>query len=123
MNAPTALGRAMQSWGDLPDWITVLAKACDVSSQAKIAKRLGYSAATISYVLKHAYAGDVSKVEQAVRGALMGEVVDCPVVGPLSADGCLAHQREEYHPINPQRIAFHRACRSGCPNSKLPKEY
>ncbi len=115
-----ALTRARAAWGDpLPDWIEALAKACDQSSQARVAGAIHYSPATLSYVLKNRYAGDLKKVEQAARGALMHKMVQCPVVGPLGADACLAHQRAPFSTRNPQRVAFYRACRSGCVNSRL----
>jgi hypothetical protein len=117
----SAVTRSALTWGEVPDWIAALASACDKASQAKVAKRLGYSPATVSYVLQAKYPGDLAAVEQAVRGALMATNVDCPVVGELAADQCLAHQRAAYSAVNPQRIAFYRACRSGCPNSRLPR--
>ena len=90
-----ALTRARAAWGNpLPDWIEALAKACDQSSQARVAGAIHYSPATLSYVLKNRYAGDARKdAERAARGASLHKMVQCPVVGPLGADACLAHQR------------------------------
>ncbi|BAE49253.1 hypothetical protein [Paramagnetospirillum magneticum] len=116
----TALGRARLAWGDdMPAWIEALARACDEASQKKVAARVGYSPATLSYVLNARYTGDLGAVEQAVKGALMAETVNCPVVGELACDACLVHQRAPWAPHNPQRIAFYRACRAGCPNSRI----
>lgn len=123
MSAPekiSALARARAAWGEtLPDWIEVLAREADRTSQNAAAARIRYSAATVSHVLKAAYKGDITAVEQAVRGVLMAATVNCPVVGDLATDLCLRHQRASWAPHNPQRIQFYRACRDGCPHSRL----
>ncbi len=112
--------RVVGAWADQPPpWVMALAIACDQSSQNQVARQLGYSAATVSNVLRGKYAGDLKAVEQAVRGALMNQKVICPVVGELSAQACGEHQRAPWAPHNPQRIQFHKACRSGCPHSRL----
>ncbi len=116
----SAKERAAAAWGaGMPDWIAALAAACDETSQAKVAARLFYSPAAVSYVVNAKYAGDMDAVEQAVRGALMNRKVQCPVAGELAADACLAHQRAPFAAHNPQRVQFYRACRAGCPNSRI----
>lgn len=103
------------------DWIEALAAECArVGSQAKVARDLGYSPSTLSLVLKGTYPGSTAAIEAVVRGRLMSSVVDCPVVGELPTDQCQRHQQAPWAPHNPQRIAFFRACRSGCPHSRLP---
>lgn len=114
-----ALARAQAAWGNPPDWVRALADACDRATQTEVAKRIGRSAALVSNVLTAKYKGDLTAVEQVVRGALMNGVVDCPVVGELASDTCDQHQKAKWSPINPQRIAFYRACRAGCPHSRL----
>jgi hypothetical protein len=112
--------RARAAWGgDIPDWVLALAKACDESSQSAVAKRIGKSGALVSTVLNKAYGAGLTAVEQVVRGALMSATVDCPAVGEMPADLCITHQRETWSPHNPQRIALYRACRAGCPHSRL----
>lgn len=117
-----ALARARAAWTDLPDWVEALALACDQASQRAVAERLGYSASTVNYVLSRRYAGDLKGVEQAVRGALMAAEVLCPVVGALAADACAEHQRRPWSSVNPGRLAMWKACRSGCPHSRLAAE-
>jgi len=115
-----ALDRAHVAWGDqLPDWIEVLVKGCMQQSQNVIAKQLGYSSAAVSNAINNKYGGDLCAIEQSVRGAFMAVTVDCPAVGELAADRCNTHQRAAWSPHNPQRITFYRACRSGCPNSRI----
>lgn len=117
---PSALGKALAAWGaEIPDWIVVLANAIDEASQNKVAERLAYSAAVLSQVINNRYKAPLTGIEQAVRGALMAATVDCPVVGELASDACLAHQKAPWSPHNPQRIAFYRACRQGCPHSRI----
>ena len=71
------LRRAQAAWGEaLPDWVEALALACDDKTQKAVARTTGYSAATLSYVLSRTYPGDLSKVEAAIRGALMSSVTD-----------------------------------------------
>ncbi len=101
------------------DWIIVLREACERASQSVVARKLGYSPSTINRVLRGAYAGDISRIEQAVRGALMGATVDCPIVGEIPRHRCLANQRQPWAATNPTRVQLYRACRSGCPHSTI----
>lgn len=111
MSKSPFLARARASWGDaLPDWIEALSRECDAASQASVARRVGYSAATLSYVMKGMYNGDLTAVEKAVRGALMALTVDCPVLGEMAADTCLVNQRATYSPHNAGRILLASAC-------------
>ncbi len=90
-----ARAKARRAWGgNPPDWVAELAAACDATSQNRVAKRIGYSATTISQVLSRTYRGDMARVEQAVRGALMHETVLCPVLGELPQHVCLEHQKK-----------------------------
>jgi transcriptional regulator with XRE-family HTH domain len=99
------------------DWITVLREQCKRTSQAEVAKRLGYSAAVVNQVLKGTYKGDVNRVQQAVEGALMGMTVDCPVIGELARNRCLEYQRREFASTNPTRVTLSRTCPT-CPNRR-----
>lgn len=108
------------AWGDnAPDWINVLAEQCDRTSQKAAATRIGYSPATVNQVLRRKYAGDMVKVEGAVSGAYLAATVDCPVLGEVPSDQCLAHQRKPRSTSNPMRVQLYRACRSGCPHSRI----
>lgn len=114
----SAVDRAEAAWGgDLPDWVRVLAERCDATSQSKAAKAVGYSPATVSYVLKAKYTGDLAAVEKAVRGAFLNAVVECPVMGNLPAHECLENQRRPFAATNHIRVQLYRACR-GCFHAK-----
>lgn len=109
----TAVARARAAWGDgLPDWVIVLAQACDAQSQSAIAKRLGYSPAAISYVLSNRYAARLETVEKTVRGALLAEKVDCPVLAALPVNECLGHQRAALSTSSPLAVRLWRACQT-----------
>lgn len=91
---PNYVEKARQAWGDpLPDWVLALAEEADRVTAIKIAKRLGYSNAVISYVLSNKYPGDVEGVGEKVRGALLGATVMCPVFGEMARDYCLSQQK------------------------------
>ncbi len=99
------------------DWLTVLREQCSRSSQAAIGKRLNYSATVVNQVLKGAYKGDLSAVQRAVEGALMGLTVDCPVVGELPRNRCLEFQRRDFAATNHFRVQLSRTCPT-CPNRR-----
>lgn len=109
--------RAGSAWTDgVPDWVAALAEACDASSQREVAQRLNRSASLVSAVLAANYKGSLEAVEELVRGALMGDEVDCPALGPLPTDECAAWRGHARHfsPHNPLRVRMFRACRR-CP--------
>lgn len=99
------------------NWIEVLRAACAGGKQKAVALKVGYSAAVISAVLNSNYKGDLSAVQRAVEGALMQAVVDCPVVGEIPQQRCVAHQRAPFRATNPTAVQLYRACRGGCPNA------
>ncbi len=79
--------------------------------------RLDYSPSTLSQVLSATYRGDLSRVEQVVRGALLGAQVECPVLGAIGRDRCLQEQDEPFRATSAMRAQLWHACRSGCPNA------
>ncbi len=98
----------------MSDWIEVLRTACEAHTQAEIASRIGYSPTVVNQVLKGTYPGDLPRVEQAVRGALMGESVECPVIGDLPRQRCIEHQRRagNFAATNPARVQLAKACKT-----------
>ncbi|MDC8804251.1 helix-turn-helix domain-containing protein [Halomonas pacifica] len=103
----------------MSSWLDVLARACSDSSQNRVAQRLGVSAAMISQALRGRYPGDLRALQQRVEGEFMGQVVQCPVLGEISARQCLDCQRQPFAATNAQRVRLYRACRSGCPHSQI----
>ena len=110
-------------WGENPpDYISVLANACEMAdSQSKVAKRLGYSAAVVSSMLKNKYGGDIGKFEDKVRAILMIEDVDCPAVAQtIQLVTCLEHQGhvKAGNRSNSFRMKMMHHCPS-CPQGRL----
>lgn len=115
--------RAASGWGgNPPDWIKVLADACTRETQAGVARRLDVSGSRLSQALAGTYPGDMGRLEEIVRGALMGETVNCPVLGEIGRDRCLSEQRKPFTAASSVRTRLHRACRAGCPHSRIVKE-
>lgn len=113
--------KARVAWGNtVPDWILSLAEEADRTSGEAAALKIGYSAAVVSNVLRAKYPGALGTVAERVRGALMGQTVDCPVWGDIGRDRCLTEQSLPFLATSSARAQCYRACRSGCPNSRLP---
>jgi hypothetical protein len=108
---------AATAWGDPPDWIIVLADHCDQVGQSKAAGRLKLGVSTVNEVLRKRYRGRLDNIERAVRGALMGSTVECPVLDEITVDLCLENQRRKFSSANPIRVALHRAC-PNCPHNR-----
>lgn len=114
----SALLTAREAWGNdtLPDWIEALAKACDATSQNRVALKLERSPSLVSNVLRHKYAGSMDAVEEIVRGTFMHETVDCPGLGQIERQVCRKWRDRAGQPnsINSQYVTMKRAC-NRCP--------
>lgn len=115
------VAKATAAWGDPPDWVVILAEECSARGQSAVAKAIGYSPATVSYVLANKYAGGIERVAEKVRGALMGAWVTCPILGEIGRDRCLDEQKMPRSAASSIRSKLYRACRSGCPHSRIGK--
>jgi hypothetical protein len=118
------LASAREAWGDaLPDWVEELAKFATATSGVAAAKRIGMSPSVVTSVCKARYTGDLGAVEARVRGALMNESVECPVLGEIGRDRCLDEQKKRHVATSAVRTALFHACRSGgCQHSRLKVE-
>lgn len=110
--------KAEVSWAPAPDWVQVLAAEVDRRGQPAAAKKIRYSAATVSQVISNSYRGDLARVEEMVRGALMAATLECPVLGEIGRDRCAAEQQEPFRATSAFRAQLFHACRAGCPHSK-----
>jgi hypothetical protein len=103
------------------DWLRVLREKVGSNSQKAVAQTIGYSASTISNVLAGKYRGDLEAVGNAVRGAFMAGKVACPRLGLISLSVCGDSQRRtRMQAITMGMFPLWRACRQGCPHSRLP---
>lgn len=105
--------------GAPPDWVQALAEEMSRTSGSAAAKRVGYSQAVLSTIISGTYRGNWQRVEEVVRGALMGACVMCPVLGEIGRDRCLDEQRQPFRATSSMRARIYHACRSGCPHSHL----
>jgi len=105
----------MASWrGAPPVWVLALARAADSGvSRRRIGEIIGYSPAAISQVINAKYQGSYEQIGAAVRAALCTEAVECPILGEISGEQCLAKQRRPLAATSGHRVRLWRACR-GC---------
>jgi len=122
MTAATFADKARVAFGTAPDWIEELARLADAAGLKGAARRVGYSPSTLSSVLSATYRGDMGRVEEQVRGALMRVTVECPVLGEIGRDQCLDWQKRPFAATNAVRTRVYRACRAGCPHSLLTQK-
>lgn len=108
---------ARLSGNEPEDWLIELAALADREGLARAGARLNYSAATVSQVISGTYRGDVARVEDVVRGALMGAIVTCPVLGEIGRDRCLFAQKRGQSSANPKMARLRHAC-PVCPNAR-----
>ncbi|MFH0302659.1 transcriptional regulator [Bradyrhizobium sp. 31Argb] len=115
--------KARKAWGDaIPAEVETLARLADRITQRKAAERIGYSNAVVSYVLGNKYTGDIDRVKAKIRGALMNETVMCPILGEIGTDRCLNEQKMDNTGASSIRARLYRACRSGCPHSRIKED-
>lgn len=114
------VAKARAAYGDaLPDWVEELAVEATNTSAVTAAAKIGYSASLLSHVFSNKYTGDITRVEAKVRGALMGATVMCPILGEIGRDRCLDEQKMPRSATSSLRSKLYRACRSGCPHSRI----
>lgn len=105
--------KARMAWGDdCPDWVVTLATACDETSQNKVAVQINRSASLVSAVLSGKYRGDMTAVEEVVRGVFEAATVECPELGTIPSNICRDWQLKSrsFVNVNSQRVRMYRAC-------------
>lgn len=100
-----------------PDWLATLRSHAKAHSQRQAADDIGYSGTVVNQVLKGIYTGDLKAVQAKVEGALMGAMVECPVIGELPRNRCVEHQGRKFAATNPLRVTLSQACPK-CPNRR-----
>jgi len=93
----------------------------ELGSQAKAAKLLGYSSATISQVLSGQYNGQLDGFLTRVEEVFGRSEVDCPVMGTIAYPNCVEERRKPFTTANPYRVMMYQRCRV-CPFNGDPKE-
>ena len=103
--------KARGAWGEsLPTWVLRLAEEAKRTSASAVATRLDCAASVVSQVISKSYRGRFDRIEAAVRGAFMGETVDCDVLGEIGTDRCRAEQREPFRATSAMRAQLFHAC-------------
>lgn len=97
-------------------WLGALRAECDRTNQSQAATRLGVSDTTVSQVLTGNYKASTLRIERRVRGELMGEECECPVMGDVSLRVCQDVQERSLGKGspgigNPQHAMAWHACR------------
>jgi hypothetical protein len=115
-DARSFLTKAADAWGTVPDWVEALAAKADATGLKGAAEAIGYTPSLVSSTLNNKYQGDLARVEEMVRGALMAATVDCPVIGDIGRDRCLDEQKQEFRSTSAMRAQLYYACRNGCPH-------
>ncbi|EJK2116150.1 helix-turn-helix transcriptional regulator [Vibrio navarrensis] len=89
------------------------------NSQNKVAKELGISTSKLSQTLRGVYPGSVEDIRIKVEGMYLTRTVTCPVKGDIPIHECADNQQRPFSSSNRERVRLFKACRSGCPHSKL----
>lgn len=102
--------------GAAPDWVRALARACELTSQSEVARRLDRSPGAINQILRNKYGASTSNLEERVRGLLMAATVECPVLGELSTVACQdwREKARTFVPTSAHRARMFHAC-NACP--------
>ena len=93
----------------------------ELGSQAKVARLLGYSTATVSQVLAGLYKGALDAFLTRVEEVFGKAEVLCPVMGAIAYPVCVEERRRPFTTANPHRVRMFQVCRV-CPNNTDPKE-
>lgn len=117
----TLVDQAKAAWGAaIPDWVVRLAEECDLTSQNRVAKRLGVSAAMVSNVRANKYTGTLTRLEDKVRGVYMSGTFECPALGNIPTNECRdwRDKSKVFGAANPLRVRMYAACHACEINSK-----
>ena len=96
--------------------MTALASHIDARGLKATARLVGYSPATLSQVCHQKYFGNLARIETRVTGTLLGETLNCPVLGPMRRDVCLDWQAKPRSAASSLNIRMRAAC-AACPQS------
>lgn len=101
----------MNAAAQLPNWLDALSAEVERTNQARVAARLRISEATVSQVLSGNYKANTQRIERRVRGELLGEAVECPVLFDISLRVC---QDVQERPRGAGSNPMYQQCFSAC---------
>lgn len=109
--------RAASAWGNpMPEWVRLLAEACDRSSQGAVARELDRSNGYVNRLIHRTYAGSYPEAENIVRAKFSADEVACPLWGKIPLASCLQLRRRKAAPQNRMHQTCARTCPT-CPNN------
>lgn len=94
------------------DSMALLREAVTGSSQAAVARELGYSPSAINQALKGRYGGSLDTLLERVREIYGSGNVKCPVMGEITLRRCGEERRKHFGVTNPQRVRLYQACQT-----------
>ena len=104
----------------MTNWNELLTRAVNDTSQAAVARKLGYSRSYISLALKGSKAHQTDTFTRRVVEVFGDERVDCPVLGDISMQRCVSERKKEFSTANPVRVELWDTCKN-CENN--PAQY
>ncbi|MCH4893403.1 hypothetical protein GO308_09805 [Sphingomonas sp. SFZ2018-12] len=96
----------------MPEYIRLLAIACDRSNQRAVAERLGKSSGYVSRIINRRYAGSYVEAETLIRAAYGADEVDCPLFGEIPLASCVHNRRRKPPFVNSIQHHFAATCPS-----------
>lgn len=101
-----------EKFGSREDWLPALRAEVERTNQTRAATKIGVSEATVSQVLSGNYKASTLRIERRVRGALLGETCDCPVLYSPPLHVCqMVQERKQGQFGNPHYAQAWLACR------------
>lgn len=82
------------------------------TSQAQVARAIGYKPTTVSLILSGSYGGNPDTVLERVAEIYGNETVACPLLGAIRLGTCADHRRMARPGGNHMRVQQFRACRA-----------
>lgn len=98
------------------DRLILLKNKVAESSQAAVARELGYSSPAVSQVLHGKYKAGLDAFLKRVAEVYGDETLTCPLLGEITLGQCAQHRRQARPGGNHLRVKQYRAC-SACPNN------
>lgn len=82
------------------------------TSQADVARRLGYQPSAINQLLRDKYNANPDAILQKVREVFGTETVTCPVLGEITLGRCSEEKKKEFAPVSSAYVRQRKACRA-----------
>lgn len=109
MNA-TNLQKAWAAWGNPPEWVQLLAKECDRTSQSAVAQLLSLTPGYVSKLINRTSPAGYDEPAQLVLSIIGKVEVDCPAFGPIPLASCIRNRRRKGPATNTLQRTFERHC-------------